>query len=545
MKNRHLTTIALAVATLGIATSCNSQTENKTAEKATNPIIWADVPDMSMMRVGDTYYMSSTTMHMNPGVPIMKSKDLSNWEIVNYAYDKLGDKDETMLLNGKNTYGKGSWASCIRYVNNKFFVSTFDQVTAKTYFFTTDNIEGGTWERHEFEPSLHDHSIVFEDNGHVYMVNGNGKIFIREIEPDFSGVKPNSEQVLIENAGLPAGENLMLGAEGSQMFKINGKYYLFNICWPRGGVRTVICHRADSLFGPYEGKVVFMDKGVAQGGLVDTPDGKWFAYLFGDRGAVGRIPFLVPVVWEDGWPVIGVDGKVPDTLDLPANTTIIPGIVDSDNFDGDKPKLVWQWNHNPVNELWSMSERKGFLRLKTDRIDTLFTQSRNMLTQRTFGPKCSGSICLDASNLNDGDIAGLALLAGKFGFVAIQNNGGKKMIVMENNQPVGNGGNPWPPRRGVQHIVDSIPTDANIVYFKADCNFERIADESEIGSHGTDKAEFYYSFDGKQWNIIGDTLNMSYSLDHFMGQRYALFFYSTKQPGGFADFDWYDIKKDF
>lgn len=545
MKNRHLTTIALAVATLGIATSCNSQTENKTAEKATNPIIWADVPDMSMMRVGDTYYMSSTTMHMNPGVPIMKSKDLSNWEIVNYAYDKLGDKDETMLLNGKNTYGKGSWASCIRYVNNKFFVSTFDQVTAKTYFFTTDNIEGGTWERHEFEPSLHDHSIVFEDNRHVYMVNGNGKIFIREIEPDFSGVKPNSEQVLIENAGLPAGENLMLGAEGSQMFKINGKYYLFNICWPRGGVRTVICHRADSLFGPYEGKVVFMDKGVAQGGLVDTPDGKWFAYLFGDRGAVGRIPFLVPVVWEDGWPVIGVDGKVPDTLDLPANTTIIPGIVDSDNFDGDKPKLVWQWNHNPVNELWSMSERKGFLRLKTDRIDTLFTQSRNMLTQRTFGPKCSGSICLDASNLNDGDIAGLALLAGKFGFVAIQNNGGKKMIVMENNQPVGNGGNPWPPRRGVQHIVDSIPTDANIVYFKADCNFERIADESEIGSHGTDKAEFYYSFDGKQWNIIGDTLNMSYSLDHFMGQRYALFFYSTKQPGGFADFDWYDIKKDF
>ncbi len=545
MRTNIRTTAFVAVATMLMVTSCTKTAKDAIAEKATNPIIWADVPDMSMMRVGDTYYMSSTTMHMNPGVPIMKSKDLSNWEIVSYAYDKLGDKDETMLLNGKNTYGKGSWASCIRYVNNKFFVSTFDQVTAKTYFFLTDDIENGTWERHEFEPSLHDHSIVFEEDGHVYMINGNGKIFIREIEPDFSGVKPNSEQVLIENAGLPAGENLMLGAEGSQMFKINGKYYLFNICWPRGGVRTVICHRADSLFGPYEGKVVFMDKGVAQGGLVDTPDGKWYAYLFGDRGAVGRIPYLVPVVWEDGWPVIGVDGKVPDTLDLPANTTLIPGIVDSDDFDGDKPKLVWQWNHNPANELWTMNERKGFLRLKSDRIDTLFTQSRNMLTQRTFGPKCSGSICLDASNLKDGDIAGLALLAGKFGFVAIQNNGGKKNIVMENNQPVGNGDSPWPPRRGVQHIVDSIPTDADIVYFKADCNFERIADESAIGSHGADKAQFYYSFDGKQWNTIGDTLNMSYSLDHFMGQRYALFFYSTKQPGGFADFDWFNVKKDF
>ena len=129
------------------------------------------------------------------------------------------------------------------------------------------------------------------------MINGGDKIFIREVEPDFSGIKPESEKVLIENAGLPAGENLMLGAEGSQMFKINGKYYLFNICWPRGGVRTVICHRADSLFGPYEGRVVLQDKGVAQGGLIDTPDGRWFAYLFGDRGAVGRIPYLVPVVW--------------------------------------------------------------------------------------------------------------------------------------------------------------------------------------------------------------------------------------------------------
>lgn len=542
MRTNILTTAFVATATMLMASSCTKTAKEAIAEKATNPIIWADVPDMSMMRVGDTYYMSSTTMHMNPGVPIMKSKDLSNWEVVNYAYQTLGDKDETMLLNGKNTYGKGSWASCIRYVNGKFFVSTFDQVTAKTYFFLTDDIENGTWERHEFEPSLHDHSIVFEEDGHVYMVNGNGKIFIREIEPDFSGVKPNSEQVLIENAGLPAGENLMLGAEGSQMFKINGKYYLLNICWPRGGMRTVICHRADSLFGPYEGKVVFMDKGVAQGGLIDTPDGKWFAYLFGDRGAVGRIPYLVPVVWEDGWPVIGIDGKVPDTLDLPANTTLVPGIVDSDDFDGDKPKLVWQWNHNPVNELWSLNERKGFLRLKTDRIDTLFTQSRNMLTQRTFGPKCSGSICLDASNMKDGDIAGLALLAGKFGFVAIQKNGDEKTIVMVDNQPDGNGNGNWPPRRGVQHIVDSIPANADMVYFKADCDFERIADESNIGSHGVDTAGFYYSFDGKQWNAIGHTLNMSYNLDHFMGQRFAIFYYSAKQSGGSADFDWFRVE---
>ena len=124
-----------AISAAAIFAGCNQAQQQEAVQLGTpNPIIWADVPDMSMMRVGDTYYMSSTTMHMNPGVPIMKSKDLSNWEIVSYAYDILGEKDETMLLNGKNTYGKGSWASCIRYVGGKYFVSTFDQVTAKTYF---------------------------------------------------------------------------------------------------------------------------------------------------------------------------------------------------------------------------------------------------------------------------------------------------------------------------------------------------------------------------------------------------------------------------
>ncbi|HET6557181.1 MAG TPA: glycoside hydrolase 43 family protein, partial [Prolixibacteraceae bacterium] len=291
--------------------------------KATNPIIFADVPDMSMIRVGDTYYMSSTTMHMNPGVPIMKSKDLVNWQTINYAYQLLDSTDVLTLSNGQSTYGRGSWASCLRYHNGMFYVSTFAQTTGKTYIYTTKDIEKGPWKEHSFRPSYHDHTLFFEEDarlpdgqGAVYMIWGAGKLMIAELKDDLSGVKEGTEKVLIENASAPAGTNIMLNAEGSQLFKVNGKYYLFNIVWPRGGMRTVLVHRADKITGPYEGKVVLQDLGVAQGGLVDTPDGKWYAYLFRDFGSVGRIPYIVPMTWEDGWPVLGVDGQVTETVDL-------------------------------------------------------------------------------------------------------------------------------------------------------------------------------------------------------------------------------------
>jgi beta-xylosidase len=253
----------------------------KLAAQANNPIIFADVPDMSMVRVGDVYYMSSTTMHMSPGVPIMKSNDLVNWKLVNYAYDTLANVDELNLENGKSTYGRGSWASSIRYHNGIYYVSTFAQTTGKTYVFSTKDIEKGPWKVSSFKPSLHDHSLFFDDDGRVYMIYSAGKLKLVELEADASGFKPGTtEQVIIENATAPAGSNIMLPAEGSQLFKINGKYYLFNIAWPRGGMRTVIVHRADKITGPYEGRVALQDLGVAQGGLIEKPDGNWYAYLF-------------------------------------------------------------------------------------------------------------------------------------------------------------------------------------------------------------------------------------------------------------------------
>ena len=506
--------------------------------QAQNPIIFADVPDMSMIRVGKNYYMSSTTMHMNPGVPIMKSTDLVNWKIINYAYDTLADLPALNLAEGKNIYSRGSWASSLRYHNGMYYLTTFaHDIPGETYVFKTKDIEKGNWQRVSFKPSYHDSTLFFDDDGKAYLIHGADRLKIVELNEDLTGVKQDvPERVLIENASAPTGKEVGLGAEGSQLFKVKGKYYLFNICAPRGEMRTVIIHRADNINGPWEGKVGLQDRGIAQGGLIDTPDGRWFSYLFRDYGAVGRVPYLVPVKWEDGWPVLGENGKVPETLDLPASKGLIPNLVASDEFNRKKGQaalpLVWQWNHNPDNALWSVTERKGFLRLKTGRIDTDFLQARNTLTQRTIGPTSSASVVLDVSKMKEGDFAGFSAFQKEYGSVGVKIDAGQKSIVMittDNDKPV---------------EVQRIPLNQNQIYFRIDCDFTGMNDGAVrlYTLNGKDEASFFYSLDGKVWKPIGRPLKMKYTIPHFMGYRFSLFNYATKETGGYADFDWFRIK---
>lgn len=498
-----------------------SAEEGKSGGLAQNPIIWADVPDPALIRVGDTYYMSSTTMHMSPGVPIMKSTDLVNWQLIGYACDTLGDNDALTLQNGKNAYGAGSWASSLRFHNGTYYVSLSSSTTGKTYVYTTKDIEKGPWQESSFNPALHDNSLFFDDDGRVYMIHSAGNIRLTELKEDVSGIKPGGvDEVIITNATQVAGP-AGLPAEGSQMRKINGKYYLLNITWPRGGMRTEIVHRSDKLTGPYEGRVALKDAGVAQGCLIDTPQGNWYAFLFQDHGAVGRIPYLVPVKWEDNWPVMGVDGKVPTTLNIPSGPRSLANIVTSDEFDRSPGQaalpLAWQWNHNPDNRYWSLTQRPGFLRLTTGRVDPDFVHARNSLTQRTFGPECSGTVAMDVSNMKDGDFAGLGALQKKYGFVGVKMSGDTKSLVMvtaDSNSPT---------------EVESVPLVGNTVFLKLECDFK----------NRTDKACFYYSLDGNKWTAIGKPLQMSYTLPHFVGYRFALFNYATKNSGGFVDFDYF------
>ncbi|MBW8199752.1 glycoside hydrolase 43 family protein [Muricauda sp. W52] len=519
---------------------------NTSCQVAENPIIWADVPDVSVMRVNNTYYMSSTTMHMSPGLPIMKSKDLVNWEIAGYAYDRLVENDKMNLENGKEAYGKGSWASSLRYHNGLFYASTFSATSGKTHVYKTKNPETGPWESHSFEPVLHDNSLFFDDNGRVYMIYGGGQIKLVELLPDASDIKPNGlEKVIIENVNLAFGEDEVGGlpGEGSQLHKINGKYYLFNIASPKSKwERSVIIHRADNIEGPYEGRVALQHKGIAQGGLVNTPDGDWYAMLFGDRGSVGRIPYLVPVTFQSGWPVLGVDGKVPQSLDLADNSKGIFGIVASDEFERDisdpKLPLAWQWNHNPDNNNWDILENPGRLRITTARVDNNVLLAKNMLTQRTFGPKSTASTLIDISQMKNGDIAGLIALQNKYGYVGVKKEDGKNFIVMVESKLDMEGEDE---KQGVlayndlsttSKIIEQVPIDQENVHFRIDCDFD------------TDKALFYYSLDGKEWQPIGKPLQMVYTFTkHFMGYRFGLFNYATQEAGGYVDFDYYRIGK--
>jgi beta-xylosidase len=198
--------------------------------------------------------------------------------------------------------------------------------------------------------------------------------------------------------------------------------------------------------------------------------------------------------------------------------------VNNDEFNRKKGEpalpLVWQWNHNPDNSLWSVTERKGYLRLKTGRIDSLFLKSRNTLTQRTFGPVCSGTTMLDASGMKDGDFAGLTAFQRKFGQVGVKIVNGQKYVFMVSNKT----------DRPTE--LQSVPFTQNKIFLKIECDFR----------NRTDVASFFYSLDGKDWTTIGGPLKMEYTLmEHFMGYRFGLFNYATKETGGFADFDWYRI----
>ena len=511
---------------------CTMAQKNSTSY--TNPMMWADVPDMSIVRTGSDYYLISTTMHLMPGAPVMKSQDLVHWEIASYVFDSLTDNSKYNLIDG-SVYGRGQWASSIRYHNGMYYVlfSPNDQ-PFRSYIFTTTDPSKEKWKLHARMQHFHDASLFFDDNGRVYVFSGTGSL--KELKSDLSDVKPDGVDTHVferdsEETGL---------LEGSQAIKYNNKYYLLMISWPRGKPRRQVCYRADNITGPYEKKVILEDNFAGfpycgQGCITDDGNGNWFGLIFQDRGGVGRVPLLMPVRWVDGWPMLGDEnGKVPLTGEIPLKPHDTgKRIVESDDFSGEKLKINWQWNHNPENNAWSLTERKGYLRLKTSRVvDNLFA-APNSITQRMEGPKCTGVVAFDISKMKDGDIAGFSAFNGDAGVLSVIMDGNTKYLTMSTN--VVDLDNSTKAIKGVKaEEKGRAELTKNIVYLRIDGDFNL----------NKDLATFFYSLDNKNWTPIGSECKMIFDYRRlFMGSKFAIFNYATKTIGGYVDVDFFKYNR--
>lgn len=501
---------------------------------ASSNIILSDYPDLDVIRVGETYYMVSTTMHYMPGCVILRSYNLIDWEFCSYVYDELEATEGQTLKNNKGIYGKGMWAACLRYHNGIFYVSFVANDTHKTYLYTSTSITG-PWKKSVIPGFFHDMSVLFDDDGKVYVVSGNMDIRLTEMEPDLSAPKKGGiDKIIIQDDK----ENVVLGYEGSHFYKINGKYYIFFIHMPKGKMRTEACFVSDNIAGPYTGCDVLCsdsggwNSGVAQGGIVQSNDGKWFGILFQDHGALGRIPVLVPVNFENDFPVFGINGIAPEKVTvLDNNPDYKYAPLYSSQFTDENNKLnpCWQWNHIHDSELAYVNN--NVFTVKTDKIVKNVVQAANTLTQRTFGEECSASVTLNFDQLKEGDFAGFCALEGEYGFIGITKKDGKiKLVTAEHKIPY----SPW--SMGV--FDDESPV---IIENKAFCG-NQIKLKMDFSLHYQNEQVVFSFYDDKENKFVqlGREVRLRYTLDQFVGVRIAMFLYSTLQSGAqvqFSDFN--------
>lgn len=515
------------------------------AQNIENPMLWADVPDPDVIRVDDTFYLVSTTMHLMPGAPVMASKDLKNWETVGYIFDRLTDSPKYDLLEG-TAYGRGQWATSLKYHNGRFYALLAPNeagAMGDTYIFTAEKAEG-PWTILSRMRHFHDCSLFFDDDGRVYVIYGTGELM--ELKPDLSDVIEGTHMKIFERE---ADETGLL--EGSRVIKHNGKYYLLMIsqAYAPGRHRREVCYRADDIHGPYEKNVILeSDFGgfpyVGQGTIVDTKDGDWYGIIFQDRGGVGRVLTLSPVRWLDGWPMIGdEDGKVPLHMRPLVSGQPETAIVKSDDFDNTKMGLHWQWNHNPIDAAWTLTERPGFLRLKTNRVVENLYLAPNTLTQRMEGPTCTATVLIDYSKMKDGDCAGFAAFNSDTGALTIKRVGKAFFLEMEELSAQ------LTDREKAVTKVDQKMVEGialSLLSPKSKKIWLRIDADFRAGERGgRDAANFYYSFDGENFKQIG-TKDYRMRFDwrrFFMGSKFALFNYATKKSGGYVDFDSFTYQK--
>ncbi len=525
-----------------------------------NPLTCMDYPDPDVIRVDDTYYMISTTMYFMPGGVILRSYDLANWEIAAYIFDELDGTPAERLEDGQNSYGKGMWAGSLRYHNGRFYATFVSHGQENTHLFTAETVEG-PWEHRMIRGYYHDCSLFFAEDGRVFLTHGNREIRLTELSEDLSGPKEGGVDTVLV---CDDREKVFLGYEGSHLYKIRGRYYLALIHWPKDKARrTEAVFSADAIEGPYEGGDVFWDDGgycnmgIAQGGLVDTPDGRWFAVLFRDSGAIGRIPVLVPVTWDGDTPVFGDNGRLPEDIEIVStrpdyqyqplfvsdwcrkeNGTITCGDMAAQDGAGSFAGLSrtrrliapqWQWNHVPDDSMWGLLP-DGTLGIRTGAVCTNPTQARNTLTQRMYYPYCEAEVNVLAEGLQDGDHAGLIALQGCYAMIGVTKQDGKFFLeIIERKEPskgFGIGGNDTEPGEVTWREPLMGPDGSDVKETDACATVGIAADFTNM----KDTVTFFVPENGVK-RVVGGEHKMYFRLDHFTGARFGLCAWSEKEAG--------------
>jgi beta-xylosidase len=501
--------LVIFIASITYGQSFHSDNGNGTY---TNPVIPADFPDPDVIRVNDTYYMVSTTMFIFPGVTVLKSNDLVNWQYCSNAVPRF-DFSKCYNLDGCNRYGHGQWATSIKYHNGRFYL-LFITLNEGGFMCTAAKPEG-PWKITHLPKGFYDPGLFFDDNGRIYVAQGYNKISITEVDDN---LVPISKDSLVFTG------NIRGGLEGTHVYKINGYYYLYSTYGGPNGIQVAL--RSRNIYGPYEQKVVLSDTtkginfGMHQGALIQTQTGEWWTILFVDSGPFGRFPSLQPVTWVDGWPMVGVNGRGVITYRKPNVGKIYPvtDLPTSDDFNESKLDMQWGWNHNPDSTKWSLKARPGYLRLMTGQLAADLTEARNTLTQRLFAKRnqqvpTNAVIKIGVAHMQNGDIAGLAVFQNPYAYIAVKQVDNTQYIVMVNNGK----------------DIDSVATTKPVIYLRA------------IASNAGKIARFEYSFDNKTFIPLGNELNVQFSLRIFTGNKFCLFNYATKKSGGYVDFDWFRV----
>ena len=518
----------------------------------TNPLFYDEFSDPDILRVGDDYYLAGTTMHTVPGLVILHSKDLVNWENISYCFDRFDfDDDAFSLKNHKEIYGQGVWAPAIRYANGQFYV--FTNINGKGLQCYTSKDIHGPWKHHNMQGRIYDLSVLFDDDGKIYAIHGYGEVKCTELKTDMSGPIDETERTII-----PEGNAV---GEGHHMYKIGGMYYLISTDYRPNG-RT-LCSRSKSIWGPYETITITADEtfgyhaapltqvpqgeqyrighdgtkfgipevdkdatactNIHQGGIVEDQSGQWWALLMMDFHSIGRTVTLAPITWKDGWPMLGLEGnlgRAPRTWLKPnINAGVQPHAPyeRSENFNGKTLGRVWQWNHNPDDNLWGL--KNGRLRLQSMPAEQLMW-ARNTLTQRVIGPKSIVTVELFTKRMKDGDVAGLGNINVPCSWIGIVKDG--KTLTL---------------RCFEQATNDTIEVKSGEM--KSEKLWLRM-----VGDYDKDCAHYEYSFDGLQYQQLGRKMPLSYQLISFQGSRHALFAFNFKgKNGGYAEFDNFTVEE--